>query len=174
MDEKISLRALKRVRYFHGKVLGAEDFTAEQQYLLERFRRHNRYLHGVGKVTGLEVSISGDSSAGFKVVINPGYAIDSLGREIIVPALHEEAIISTDKAVYVCLHYAERATDPTPVVHEVGGDELFEQSRIEEFFAIKFETSDPCPEDGIALARLKHKKGRWKIDKKFRSPRIKD
>lgn len=174
MDEKYSLRSLKRVHYFNGKVLSAEDFTTEQEYLLEKSRRHNRYLHGHGVVTGLEVSVSGDSSDGFKIVVSPGYAIDPWGREIVIPALHEEEIASTDKATYICLYYAERETDPVPVVSEVGGAELFEHSRIEEFFEIKFEANDPCPEDGIPLARLKHKKDGWKIDKKFRRPRIKD
>ena len=175
MDEKYSLRSLKRVHYFHGKVLSAEDFTAEQEYQLEKFRRHNRYLHGPGVVSGLEVSVSGDSSEGCKLIVTPGYAIDPLGREIVIPELQEQAITSTDeKVVYICLHYAERETDPVPVVGEVGGTELFEQSRMEEFFDIRFETADTCPEDGIQLARLKHKKRRWKIDKQFRRPRIKD
>jgi hypothetical protein len=175
MDEKYSLRSLKRIRYFHGKVLSAEDFTVEQEYQLEKFRRHNRYLHGYGVVTGLEVSISSSSSDGFKVVISPGYAIDALGREIVIPALYEEALVCTDKATHVCLHYRERETDLVGVVGEAGDDAgLFESSRIEESFEIRFETNYPCSEDGIQLARLKRKKARWKIDKKFQRPRIKD
>lgn len=174
MDEKYFLKSPKRVHYFHGKVLSAEDFTAEQEYLLDKFRRHNRYLHGVGVVNGLEVSISGDASAGWKVIVSPGYALDPWGREIVIPASHEQAIACIDKATYVCLHYAERETDPSPVVGEVGDAELFEHSRIEEFFSIKFEASDACSEDGIRLARLKCKKDSWKIAKKFRRPRIKD
>jgi hypothetical protein len=37
---------LLRVNYFFGQVLGV-DFTAEQNYLREKFRRLNRLLHGV-------------------------------------------------------------------------------------------------------------------------------
>jgi hypothetical protein len=173
MDEKYSFRSLKRVHYFHGKILSAEDFTDEQEYLLEKFRRHNRYLHGYGVVNGLEVFVSGNLSDGFKVVISPGYAIDPLGREIVIPALHQEAIALTEMEAYVCLHYRERETDPVSVVGKVGDDEeLFEPGRIEEFFEISFETIHPCTEDGIQLARLKRKKVRWKLDKKFRRPRI--
>lgn len=174
MDEKYPLRPLKRVHYFSGKLLSAEDFTAEQEYLLEKFRRHNRYLHGCGVVIGLDVSVSGDAAAGFQIVVSPGYAIDPSGREITIPTLHEEAIASTDKATYACLYYAEREADPVPVVDASEDAELFKHSRIEELFEIRFEAHDPGSEDGIALARLKRKKSGWKIDKKFRSRRIKD
>jgi hypothetical protein len=44
---------LKRVKYHHGMLLSAKDLTAEQEYFLERQRRHNRYLHGWGVVSGL-------------------------------------------------------------------------------------------------------------------------
>ena len=68
---------LKRVKYQHGMVLTAEDLTAEQEYLLRKQQRHNRYLHGWGVVFGLSVSVVDD-----EVIVEPGMAIDCAGNEI--------------------------------------------------------------------------------------------
>lgn len=47
---------LVRVNYFHGQMLGARDFRAEQAYLRAKLRLMNRCLHGHGVVCGLEVT----------------------------------------------------------------------------------------------------------------------
>jgi hypothetical protein len=66
-----TLSHLKRNRFFSGKLLTAEDFALEQEYVRERLKRHNRYLHGFGVVFGLEVSRNRKA-----IVISPGLAID--------------------------------------------------------------------------------------------------
>ena len=43
------------------------EFTAEQDYVRERLRRHNRALHGVGVVRGLELAVVGDSAPPLEV-----------------------------------------------------------------------------------------------------------
>ena len=48
---------MKRVRYFDGMLLSTADFQAEQQYLREKRKMHNRCLHGFGVVCGLDVSM---------------------------------------------------------------------------------------------------------------------
>ena len=45
----------KRLNYFYGQMLGAEDFRAEQNYFREKLKLHNRCLHGYGVVCGLRV-----------------------------------------------------------------------------------------------------------------------
>jgi len=45
----------KRPNYFRGQMLGPREFQGEQGYLREKFRLHNRCLHGYGVVCGLEV-----------------------------------------------------------------------------------------------------------------------
>ena len=39
---------LEHVQFFPRQVIGAEDLTLEHDYLAERMRRHNRFLHGWG------------------------------------------------------------------------------------------------------------------------------
>jgi hypothetical protein len=46
---------LRRLRYFHGQMLGARDFQREQEYYRERLRLRMRCLLGYGVVCGLFV-----------------------------------------------------------------------------------------------------------------------
>ena len=69
----------KRTRFFFGRMLTAEDLAREQEYHIERHRRHLRTLHGSRVVEGLDVSVAADRQS---IVIAPGFAIDAYGREI--------------------------------------------------------------------------------------------
>ena len=75
----------RRPRYFSGQLLTADDYQAEQDYFLGARRSDNRRLHGWGVICGLGVTPSGNGG----VVIEPGLAIDGLGREIVVPESRE-------------------------------------------------------------------------------------
>ena len=114
-------RAPRRPRYFTGQLLTAEDFEAEQSYLLGGRRSDTRHLHGFGVVCGLGVTPSGKGG----VTVGPGLAIDGLGREIVVPESQEmldprqpvddqgepcgEPVDSD--VVTICLAYAEQSDD---------------------------------------------------------------
>ena len=116
--------APRRPRYFSGQLLTPEDFEAEQSYHLEGRRRDTRHLHGWGVVSGLGVM----PSSGGGVVVEPGLAIDGLGRAIVVPEPREMADprrpIDDRGApcgpavqagtVTLCLAYAERPDESDP------------------------------------------------------------
>jgi len=124
-------KAPRRLRYFNGQLLTAEDLEAEQSYFLRGRRSDTRQLHGWGVVCGLGVTPSGSGG----VVIEPGLAIDGLGREIVVPGRREmpdprqpiddrgdpcgQPVDS--EMVTLCLAYAERLEeegDPARFVRE--------------------------------------------------------
>ena len=69
----------KRVRYGLGMLLGVADFEQEQAWFLEQDRGHTRTLHGCGVIGGLGVSVMGTA-----IKVDPGMAIDGLGRVISV------------------------------------------------------------------------------------------
>jgi hypothetical protein len=50
-----TLPDLRRLRYFHGQMLGAHDFQREQAYFREKLKLRNRCLHGYGVCCGLKV-----------------------------------------------------------------------------------------------------------------------
>jgi hypothetical protein len=68
----------KRTRFFDGQFLQDQDFVDEQNYHIDRERRHNRLLHVPGVAEGLTVA----SSAANQVTVSPGTAIDSDGRQL--------------------------------------------------------------------------------------------
>jgi len=175
-EGKMDLTPLKRVRYSFGQVLGVDDFLGEQNYFRDKSRRHNRYLHGVGVVCGLEVEAGKDV-----LVIHPGLALNCEGEEVVVPQPVEMPLPGNRKSVYLTLHYAERETDPLPVA---GTEEMVPNSRIEETYELTYQQENPCPghrrlksrclpcgkSHGIPVAKMVYRAGRWRIDGRFRRP----
>jgi hypothetical protein len=117
MTKMSSENPLERVNYFHGQILTADDFQAEQEYCLARFRRHNRYLHGWGTVCGLEVSVVDLS----EIIVQPGLAIDCAGNEIYVDAPVKMVIPQAGRVQFVVLQYEETQSAPAPVVSAGAG-----------------------------------------------------
>jgi hypothetical protein len=124
-------KAPRRPTYSFGQLLSAEVLEAEQSYFLGGRRSDSRRLHGWGVVCGLGVTPSGSCG----VIIEPGIAIDGLGREIVVPERREmpdprQPIddrgdpcgepVDTEITT-ICLAYAERPEDegePARLVRE--------------------------------------------------------
>jgi hypothetical protein len=77
---------LERVSFQPGIMLGSEALTAEQSYHLRRLTRHQRWLIGPGTVFGLRVDVitPADDATDVRLTVAPGYAIDGLGREVLV------------------------------------------------------------------------------------------
>ena len=172
----------KRNRFFKGKLLTEKDFEDEQKYFLEKHKRHNRYLHGCGVVSGLGISIKGSI-----VCIKPGFALDCEGNEIVVLEPVELDVPEDVSDMYVMLHYIEYATEPIPIPPgPADSKETTQSSRIEERFRITFEVDYPCHEHkrdklglhtcgkphGIPLGKLIYRHGCWKIDSRFHRPSI--
>ncbi|HVZ08881.1 hypothetical protein [Rhodopila sp.] len=77
---------LTRVSFQPGILLGAEALSAEQTYHLRRLTRHQRWLLGPGTIFGLRVDVitPADDPTDVRLTVGPGYAIDGLGREVLV------------------------------------------------------------------------------------------
>jgi hypothetical protein len=114
----------KRMNYFDRQFLRAADFKVEQDYHLERHRRHNRLLHTAGFAGPTDLEIGGKLGQA-SVTVKSGTAIDTQGREIVVPdpqelPLTDEQISEAGKyAIYVELK--ENPTDPSTDPGTEGG-----------------------------------------------------
>ncbi len=73
--------ALQRALFFDGQLLGAADLNTLFDYNRELRWWHNRSLHNWGIAFGLEVA--GDKGARV-VSVQPGYALDCLGRDLVL------------------------------------------------------------------------------------------
>lgn len=76
------LECFERPRFFCGQLLTDKDLDAAQRYVIEKNRLHNRYLVGTGVVCGLAVRC--DPCDECAVIIEPGYAIDCCGNDIVL------------------------------------------------------------------------------------------
>ena len=101
----------KRVRFFDGQFLQAQDFVDEQNYQRDREHRHNRLLHGAGIAEGLTVT----SAAANQVTVAPGTAIDSDGNHLVLaqPATLDlpAAEFNDKQRVQICISFLATATD---------------------------------------------------------------
>lgn len=128
-----------RNHYFFGKLMDVPDFDVEQQYVVEKFKRHHQRLHGTGVICGLEVTAHANPACRDRyVVIKPGAALDCCGNEILV--LNEEILDiqafpevtklieaaaddgeATDHVLQFCVRYRECPTEDVPVLYDECG-----------------------------------------------------
>ncbi len=159
--------ALKRPSYFSGQLLDVGTLRAEQNYFREKLRRHNRRLHGIGIISGLGVSVSrADDQGGLRIIVEPGYAIDSRGEEIALPDGATFVIRVGGDEWYVTLRFWEH---PCPELSRLETDDP-RFPCVEEVCVIG--VSSDIPSSAIAIARLLRLDGDWMVDAEFEVPRI--
>jgi hypothetical protein len=139
---------IKRLKYYNGQFLQEPDFTAEQEYHLDRQRRHNRHLHTPGIAHGLAVTAAVNTNS---VSVAPGTAIDDQGRQVV---LHEPATVGFDsshngQSVLVVISYAQEESDDA-TVGDAGKTRWLERPKVEAIL----ESSAPPASERIRLARL--------------------
>lgn len=160
----------KRVKYSMGLVLGVDEFEQEQTYFLERDRLQNRMLHGYGTVCGLRLT-----AAGTKITVEPGLAVDPLGREVRVTPdqcadlkswldvqQNRDAVIKQHGArpdnldLYVVLCYQECETDKVPVPGAPcrSQEESIAPSRVTESFRLQFALTPPDQAEEAAIRQF--------------------
>ncbi len=158
----------KRVRPFHGMLLGAEDFLDEQSYFRKKIKLQNQ-LRGDGVVCGLELVANSATTPDTKIKVKPGLALDCNGNEIVVCAEH--IIDLTDqianlfltrkastggkgtslepqkKILFVGIKYAEQNTEPEAVYTADCGceEKRCDFSRVQESYLIKAFAKDAFP-----------------------------
>ena len=81
MALQANIPGIQRPQFFNGQQLTANDLAELQRTNQELRWLHNRSLHGWGIGIGLAVTGEAGDSA---VMIEPGYAVDCQGREIIL------------------------------------------------------------------------------------------
>ena len=81
MATRANIPGIERPTFFNGQQLTANDLSELQRTHRELRWLHNRSLHGWGIGIGLAVTGEAGDSA---VMVEPGYAVDCRGREIIL------------------------------------------------------------------------------------------
>jgi hypothetical protein len=128
-------KQLERAHYFAGKILTAEDFQREQNYHLDRSRRNNRFLHGWGIVSGLDIFIEDE----FTVVVAPGLALDCAGNELVLETPEEISLACLAGKHYLTIRYVETPVAEQPSLHT---ESAF--SRIREGVSVELASINPA------------------------------
>jgi hypothetical protein len=158
-------KELKRMNYFDGLFLKAEDYKQDKEYQRRLQGFHNRYLHTWGIACGLEVKPVIDSS--MEVVVTEGVALDltdkgnygsdveeSTSRQILIYEGHPDNPLDLSdypagENIYISVNYNETGADRD---NEKGqGEEI----HIWECGQISYDNKKPenCKEN-IILARV--------------------
>jgi hypothetical protein len=119
MKEEKMKEAFRRINYFKGFFVQAEDLQNAERYHIEKRRLHNRCLHTPGVVAGcmggLAVTATKD---GTTLTVAPGCAIDGRGRELYLPVASDLPLDPKDYnppcTVYVIVAYGEEEDDLRP------------------------------------------------------------
>src|SRR5262252_10417232 len=121
-----------RNNYFTGKLLVERDFTDETRFHLEKMRHHEQLLHGTGVVCGLKVKPHSNPACRDRFIcIEPGFAIDCCGHDIIVgeeecfdifqlpeiKALKDQNDQGAHK-LQICVRFRECPTEDIPVLYD--------------------------------------------------------
>ena len=140
----------RRVHFYHGMLLTAEDLAAEQDYHREMRYLHNR-LHGFGIASGLDVGVSRG-----KVRVEPGLAIDPCGREIVLTSaltLTPDPLKGRRWVRDLVISWHESPADPVPrLVPAAEG--TTEPTRWVEQPQLSLVAAGKAGREGLVLARL--------------------
>jgi hypothetical protein len=144
-DEE-NLKQLKspvRNRYFYGKQMGVAQFQREQLYHRQQRALLSRLCVGKVVLCGLEVTVTENG----KLEVQPGVAIDGLGRLIVVPEVQlvtvpKNWIGMSEILAKLWLCYKECGTKPAPAP---GNDPCHPNASMEydatqEWFELKLES----------------------------------
>jgi hypothetical protein len=143
MQKQVST-ALRRLNYTSGQLLTAESLQTEQDYFRSRQQRHNRWLHGAGVVTGLAVTVD---RTGRQVIVQPGYALDCAGNELLVESPCAFELAFEDDLLFLALLYQERLAEPVPAPGGLDEGEQFLYAVIEEYTLAGLYTENPQPHE---------------------------
>lgn len=164
----------RRLTYFHGQLLSAQDLRQEQEQFLARLRLHNLALHGHGVAHGLWTRPVPDDEcpdprrAAPWFEVTDGVAVDRHGAELIVPcgvlprhdlwrlldedercrALESVRSGADGVTVYLTIHHCEEPVDSVRAVYTESCDGLprTAYAHIREGFVLRATTREPEPE----------------------------
>ncbi len=143
----------KRLNYFTGFFMTAEDFQAEQLDHLEKRKLHNQGLHTPGILRGVKNELNVVAANGLNVRVLPGAALFGDGTEVYLDEPYVLPIKKPDASqrVYIALSRQEELTD---YVENVQAKQYSGFTRTTEIPVLQVVDSKPDNRDSIELARI--------------------
>jgi len=147
--EDATLQHFEKNRYFQGKLMTARDMRTEQEYHTARLETITQYVTGTGIVSGLDVTEVTAENDELQVTLQPGLAIDGVGRPVVVRNPTNRTVPEpTGDELYLYIEFESEAKDPVPVP---GADpertDDSEESRVLEVFDLTVRETPPANHD---------------------------
>jgi hypothetical protein len=133
-----------RMSYFDRQFLRHSDLALDQGYHSGHARSALRALFRPGIAAGLELGLPAPD----RLVVSPGWAVDPLGRQIVLEAERELPLATAEGAVWIA--YGEAPSDPVALL---GAEEL-RFRHVEETPAITVAPIGAGPENALLLGVL--------------------
>ena len=146
-NDLLGMAPRKRIKSFDGMAVTGDVWDEAHDYHRQTLAIHTAFSHGAGIVMGLEV-VAGDPPDR-QVYVQPGIAIDQLGRTIIMAEARAYDLRSIDGPIYLLLTHVES----TP---RADGDRTHEDAPRYIFTEYTLEAAIQLPETPhVELARLR-------------------
>jgi hypothetical protein len=149
-----------RLNYFKGFFTTAGDWTAEQNYHIEKRKLHNRRLHSPGVVQGEGLEMALEARGGLQITLLPGVAIDGEGNEICVTDpmtfVVDPAAFALPATVFIGIRYTEA---PSHLVENTEIPQYSGYTRVSESYTLVRSAVKPDNKAVIELGRIQLQAG---------------
>src|SRR5688572_16634938 len=164
--EKTAAKGFKRINFFKGFLTTEKDWNEAEQYHVEKRKLHNRLLHAPGVVLGYqgELRVVARARGDLSVEVQPGYAIDGQGNDLILWDATIKNINPEEyrlpQTIYIVLRFAEELTDFIAYKENL---EYKGHRRVQEQARVELSQSQPDISREVELARIYLEKGATRI-----------
>ncbi len=164
--EKTTAKGFKRINFFKGFLTTEKDWNEAELYHVEKRRLHNRLLHAPGVVVGYagELRVVARARGDLSVEVQPGYAIDGQGNDLILWDATIKNINPEEyrlpQTIYIVLRFAEELTDFIAYKENL---EYKGHRRIQEHARVELSQTEPDLSREIEVARVFLEKGATRV-----------
>lgn len=116
-ERESKVKGFKRINFFKGFLTTEHDWNDAVRYHVEKQRLHNRLMHAPGVVFGYagDLKVVARSRGDMSVEIQPGYAVDGEGRDLMLWDAEIKTIVPEEfklpETIYIVLRFFEQETD---------------------------------------------------------------
>lgn len=164
--EKTTQKGYKRINFFKGFLTTEKDWNEAELYHVEKRKLHNRLLHAPGVVLGYqgELRVVARARGDLSVEVQPGYAIDGQGNDLILWDATIKNINPEEyrlpQTIYIVLRFAEELTDFIAYKENL---EYKGHRRVQEQARIELSQSEPDVGKEVELGRIFLEKGATRV-----------
>jgi hypothetical protein len=164
MSEQV--HGFKRINFFKGFLTTEKDWNDAERYHIDKRRLHNRMMHSPGIVGGFagELRVNARARGDLSVEVQPGYAIDGLGNDLMIRDATIRSInleeFKLPQTIYIVLRYYEELTDFIAYKENL---EYKGHRRVLESCKVELSQTEPDITREVELARIHLEKGVQRI-----------